>query len=72
MTLALNVTNLKYGKYDMASEKINNNNRLIDRAIQSNRYLRGPSIAIFQIDAPYCCIGLFIKDYMKMRTRLPG
>ena len=28
----VNVTNLKYGKYDMTSEKINNNKRLIDRA----------------------------------------
>ena len=32
MTLLLNVTNLKYGKYDITSEKINNNKRLIDRA----------------------------------------
>ena len=32
MTLVLNVTNLKYGKYDMTSKKKNNNKRLIDRA----------------------------------------
>ena len=32
MTLVLNVTNLKYGEYDMTSKKKNNNNRLIDRA----------------------------------------
>ena len=31
MTLVLNVTNLKYGKYDETSEKINNNKRLSDR-----------------------------------------
>ena len=31
MTLVLNVTNLKYGKYDMNSKKKNNNKRLIDR-----------------------------------------
>ena len=28
MTLALNATNLKYGKYDITSEKISNNKRL--------------------------------------------
>ena len=28
---SLNVTNLKYGKYDMTSKKKNNNKRLIDR-----------------------------------------
>ena len=32
MALLLNVTNLKYGKYDMTSKKKNNNKRLIDRA----------------------------------------
>ena len=32
MTIVLNVTNLKYGKYDMTSKKKNNNKRLIDRA----------------------------------------
>ena len=32
MTLVLNVTNLKYVKYDMTSKKKNNNKRLIDRA----------------------------------------
>ena len=32
MTLVLNVTNLKYGKYDMTSKNKNNNKRLIDRA----------------------------------------
>ena len=26
------ITNLKYGKYDITSEKMNNNKRLIDRA----------------------------------------
>ena len=35
----------------------------------SYRYLKGP--LIFQIHAPYGCISLFIKYYMKMRTRLP-
>ena len=35
------------------------------------RYLKGPLIIIFRIDAPYGCISLFIKHYMKMRTRLP-
>ena len=28
-------------------------------------------IIIFRTDAPYGCISLFIKHYMKMRTRLP-
>ena len=32
MTLVLNVTNLKYDKYDMTSKKKNNNKGLIDRA----------------------------------------
>ena len=32
MTLVLNVTNLKYGKYDLTSKKKNNNKRLIDGA----------------------------------------
>ena len=32
MTLVLNVTNLKYGKYDMTGKKKNNNKRLMDRA----------------------------------------
>ena len=32
MTLVCNVTNLKYEQYDITSEKINNNKRLIDRA----------------------------------------
>ena len=32
MTLVFNVTDLKYGKYDMTSKKNNNNKRLIDRA----------------------------------------
>ena len=31
MTLLFNVTNLKYGKYDITSKKINNNKRLIVR-----------------------------------------
>ena len=37
----------------------------------SFRYLKGPLIKLFGIDAPYGCISLFIKHYMKMRTRLP-
>ena len=32
MTPVLNVTNLKFWKYDMTSKKKNNNKRLIDRA----------------------------------------
>ena len=32
MTKVFNVTSLKYGKYDITNEKINNDNRLIDRA----------------------------------------
>ena len=32
MTKVLDVTSLKYGKYDITDEKINNNKRLIDRA----------------------------------------
>ena len=32
MTVVLNVANLKYGKYDITSEKININKRLSDRA----------------------------------------
>ena len=32
MTKVFNVTSLKYGKYDITNEKINNNKRLIDRA----------------------------------------
>ena len=32
MTTVFNVTGLKYGKYDITNEKINNNKRLIDRA----------------------------------------
>ena len=36
----------------------------------SFRKLKGPFIIIFRIDAPYGCISLFIKHYMKMRTRL--
>ena len=32
MTLVLNVTSLKYEKYDITSENVNNNKRLIDRA----------------------------------------
>ena len=32
MTLVFNVPNLKYGKYDITSDKVNNNKRLIDRA----------------------------------------
>ena len=35
------------------------------------RYLKGLLIIIFGIDALYGCISLFIKHYMKMRTRLP-
>ena len=32
MTKVFNVASLKYGKYDITNEKINNNKRLIDRA----------------------------------------
>ena len=32
MALVLSVTNLKYGKYDITNEKINNSKRLSDRA----------------------------------------
>ena len=32
MTLVLNATNLKYGKYNMTGKKKNNNKRLMDRA----------------------------------------
>ena len=32
MTTDFNVTGLKYGKYDITNEKMNNNKRLIDRA----------------------------------------
>ena len=32
ITKVFNVTSLKYGKYDITNEKINNNKRLIDRA----------------------------------------
>ena len=35
------------------------------------RYFKGPLILIFRIYAPYGCIRLFIKPFMKMRTRLP-
>ena len=35
------------------------------------RYLRGPLIISFRIDAPDGSISLFIKQYRKMRTRLP-
>ena len=38
---------------------------------QSFRYLKELLIKIFRIDAPYGCISLFIKHFMKMRTRLP-
>ena len=37
---------------------------------RSFRYLKVPLIITFRIDAPYGCITLFIKPYMKMRTRL--
>ena len=33
MTLLSTVTSLKYGKYDVAGEKINNNKRLSDKVI---------------------------------------
>ena len=33
-----------------------------------HRYLKGPLIIIFRIDATYGCISLFFKPYMKMRT----
>ena len=33
------------------------------------RYLKGPLIILFRIDAPYGCISLFIKHYMNMKTR---
>ena len=32
MSKVFNVTSLKYGKYNITNEKINNNKRLIDRA----------------------------------------
>ena len=32
MTKVFNITSLKYGKYNITNEKINNNKRLIDRA----------------------------------------
>ena len=32
MTLVFNVTSLKYEKYDITNEKINNNKRFIDKA----------------------------------------
>ena len=35
------------------------------------RYLKGPLIIIFRIDAPCGCFSLFIKHYMKMSSRLP-
>ena len=35
------------------------------------RYLKGLLIKIFRIDAPYGCISLYIKHYMKMTTKLP-
>ena len=38
---------------------------------RSFRYLKGPLIIIFRIDAPCGCFSLFIKHNMKMRTRLP-
>ena len=36
--------------------------------LQRVKYLKGPWIILFWIDAPYGCISLFIKHYMKMRT----
>jgi len=30
-----------------------------------------PSLRDESFGAPYCCISLFIKNYVKMRTRLP-
>ena len=38
---------------------------------RSFSYFKGPFIIIFQVDVTYGCVSLFIKDYMKMRTRLP-
>ena len=48
MTLVLNVTNLKYGQYDMTSKKKNNNNkRLIDKANFIDKIYRLIDKAIF-------------------------
>ena len=37
---------------------------------RSFRYLKGPLIIFFRIDAPEGCRSLFIKHYIKTRTRL--
>ena len=38
---------------------------------RSFRYLKGPLIIIFRIDAPEGCRSSFSKHYIKTRTRLP-
>ena len=37
---------------------------------RSFRYLQGPLIIIFRVDATYGCVSLFIKQYMKTRKTI--